>query len=79
MKSENMRAFLEIPSKDEAAYKKAGTLEKDALIAFAKELGADLTERDFEAPEEALSADGLAAVTLEVTARDILLPPMLTH
>ena len=60
--TDNMKKFLEMISKDVEAGKKAGTLEKDALVAYAKELGVELTEADFVTPDAELSEDELVAI-----------------
>ncbi len=69
--SENMKRFLELVSKDENLKKKVMELEKmeadkalQETIAFAKELGIELTEADFakEKLSGELSDDELDAV-----------------
>ena len=69
--SENMKKFLELVSKDENLKKKALAFNNmetakaiQAVIAFAKELGIELTEADFAKKESdgELSDDELDAV-----------------
>ena len=69
--SENMKKFLELVSKDENLKKKALAFNNmetakaiQAVIAFAKELGIELTEADFDKKESdgELSDDELDAV-----------------
>jgi len=61
--TENMKNFLAKVSADKALAEKLSKLEKEALIALAKELGIELTDADFAAQEEALSEQELSAVT----------------
>ena len=61
--TENMKKFLEKVSADVELAKKAMQLDKDALIALAKELGFDLTDADFAKPEGEISLNELAAVS----------------
>ena len=61
--TQNMEKFLAKLSADAELAKKAITLDKDALIALAKELGFDLTDADFAKPEGEVSLNELAAVT----------------
>lgn len=58
-----MKSFLEAVSKDETLIAKVVQMDKEALIALAKELGFDLTEADFEAQGGELNNDELNAVT----------------
>ena len=60
--TENMKKFLEAVSKDEALREKVNTMDKDAIIATAKELGIELTETDFAQPEGEMNTDELDAV-----------------
>ena len=60
--TENVKKFLEAMSKDEALREKLTTMDKDAIIAAAKELGFELTEADFVQPEDELNEDELDAV-----------------
>lgn len=60
--TENMKKFLELVSKDEALVTKVNAADKNALIAMANELGAELTEADFVRSNE-LSDDELDVVT----------------
>lgn len=46
--TENMKNFLDTVSQNEELTAKVGTLNKEGLIALAKELGMALTEADFE-------------------------------
>lgn len=50
--SENMKKFLELASKDAATIAKVKALDKDGLVALAKELGITLTEADFAPADE---------------------------
>ena len=59
--TENTKKFLAKLSADAELAKKAAQLDKDAVIALAKELGVELTAADFAAKDE-MSADELAAV-----------------
>ena len=60
--TENMKKLLEAMSQNAELAKKISELDKDGLIAAAKELGIDLTEADFVQPEGELNADELEAV-----------------
>ena len=60
--TENMKKFLELVSKDEALAAKVGTLDKDELIALAKELGVALTEADLTQPVRELEDEELDTV-----------------
>ena len=60
--TENMKLFLEKVSADETQIEKFATLDKEALIALAREMGIDLTEADFTAPEGELAEAELDAV-----------------
>ena len=59
--SDNMKNFLAKLSADVELAKKAATLDKDAIIALAKELGIELTDADFAAKDE-MNADELTAI-----------------
>lgn len=61
--TENMKKFLEKVSADKALTEKVAKLDKDAVIALAKEFGFELTEADFAAPEGELASGELEAVT----------------
>lgn len=60
--TENMKKFLEKLSEDKALSEKACKLEKNELIALAKELGLELTEVDFEQLGSEISEDELDMV-----------------
>ena len=60
--TENLQKFLEAVSKNDAMIEKVNKMNKDELLAFAKDLGITLTEEDFEKPEKELSDDELDAV-----------------
>ena len=61
--TENMKKFLETVSKNEELTAKIGTMDKDALIELAKELGIELTDADLEKPAaQELSDDDLDTV-----------------
>ena len=60
--TENMKKFLEQVSADKALMEQVVTLDKEALIALAKEWGLELTEADFVAPEGEIAADALETV-----------------
>ena len=61
--TENMKIFLEKVSEDrELAAKMGSETDVNALIAMAKDLGVELTAKDFEKPAEELSDDELDAV-----------------
>ena len=60
--SENMKHFLAKLSADVELAKKAAMLDKDALIALAKELGFDLTDADFAKTEGELNENELKVV-----------------
>ena len=55
--TENMKKFLEKVSADKALAEKFANLDKDAVVALAKELGIELTEADFAQPEGEITAD----------------------
>ena len=59
--TESMKTFLAKVSADKALAEKAAKLDKDALIALAKDLGIELTEDDFSAKND-VSEDELAAI-----------------
>ena len=64
--SENLKKFLETISKDDELINKAGKLGREAMIAFAKEVGFELSEEDFVQPkavDRELSDDELDVVT----------------
>ena len=69
--SENLKKFLEAVSKDENLREKAEAFVKNAdkeqaiaaAINLAKQLGIELAEADFEAPEEEISEEELAVVS----------------
>ena len=58
----NMKAFLKKLSENKELAEKAAKLDKEALIALAKELGFELTEADFAQPESSLSEDELTVI-----------------
>ena len=58
----NMKKFLEAVSKNEELTKKINTMTKEDLLALAKELGIELTEADFEKPDDKLDENELDAV-----------------
>ena len=60
--TENMKQFLETVSKNDELIEKVNKMNKDELVALAKELGITLTEEDFEKPVEELSDDELDTV-----------------
>ena len=60
--TENMKNFLEKVSNDKALTEKASKLNKAGLIVFARELGFELTEADFEGQEGELEDAELDAV-----------------
>lgn len=60
--TENMKNFLAKVSEDEMLVEKTCKLGKDELIALAKELGLELTEADFFAPEGELEEGELNTV-----------------
>lgn len=60
--TENMKKFLETVSGSEDLARKANAMTRGELLAFAKELGIELTEADFEAPTGKLSDDELENV-----------------
>ena len=60
--TENIKKFLEAVSKKDELREKLTTMDKDAIIAAAKELGFELTEADFVQPEDELNEDELDAV-----------------
>ena len=60
--TENMKKFLEAVSKSKELGEKASTMDKDALVAAAKELGIELTEADFTQPDGEMNADELETV-----------------
>ena len=61
--TENMKRFLEAVSKNEELTAKIGSMDKDALIALARELGIELTDADLEKPAvQELSDDALDSV-----------------
>ena len=60
--SENLKKFLEAVSKDEAACAKVNSMNQEELIAFAKELGLELTAADLKQEPQELSDDDLDSV-----------------
>ena len=60
--TENMKKFLEAVSKNEELTKKINTMTKEDLLALDKELGVELTEADFEKPDDKLDENELEAV-----------------
>ena len=60
--TENMKKFLEKVSNDKTLTEKASKLNKAGLIVFARELGFELTEADFEGQEGELEDAELDAV-----------------
>lgn len=61
--SETMKEFLKAVSADRELAEKAKTMDKDALISMAKEMGFELTEADFTAPEGEMSQKELAGIS----------------
>ena len=61
--TENMKKFLAKVSEDKALSEKAAKMDKDALLALAKELGFELTETDFLQAEGELTENELDVVT----------------
>ena len=61
--TENVKTLLEKVSADKALVEKLSTLDKEGLIAAAKELGIELSEADFAKEEGALDDQELDAVT----------------
>ena len=57
-----MKNFLKKLSENKELAEKAAKLDKEALIALAKELGFELTEADFAQPEASLSEDELTVI-----------------
>ena len=60
--TENMKNFLAKVSEDKALVEKINQLNKEALIALAKEVDVELTEADFAQPEASLSEDELTVI-----------------
>lgn len=60
--TENMKKFLETVSKDAELSKKVGAMNKDELLALAKELGLALAEVDLIKPAQELEDDDLDTV-----------------
>ena len=60
--TENMKKFLETVSKDAELSKKVGAMNKDELLALAKELGLALAEEDLIKPAQELEDDDLDTV-----------------
>lgn len=58
----NMKAFLKKLSGNNELAEKAAKLDKESLIALAKELGFELTEADFAQPEGEISENEMDAV-----------------
>lgn len=44
---ENLKKFLEMVSKDEELSKKVSAMQKEEVLALAKDMGMELTEEDF--------------------------------
>lgn len=61
--TESMKNFLAKISGDKALAEKACKLEKDELIALAKELGVELTEADFVQPEGEIAENELKTIS----------------
>ena len=61
--TENLKKFLEEVSKEKDLLKKIQSREKEEIIVLARELGIDLTDADFEAPEGELSEKELTGVS----------------
>lgn len=61
--TENMKKFLEKVSADKALAEKSAKMDKESLLALAKELGVELTEADFVPAAAELSEDELNTVT----------------
>ena len=60
--NENMKKFLETVSKDAELCKKVSAMNKDDLLALAKELGLALAEEDLIKPAQELEDDDLDTV-----------------
>lgn len=60
--ADNMKKFLELVSQNEELGKKLNGMNKEEIIAAAKELGVELTEDDLKQESEELSDDELDAV-----------------
>ena len=60
--TENMKKFLETVSKDAELCKKVSAMNKDELLALAKELGLALAEEDLIKPAQELEDDDLDTV-----------------
>ena len=60
--TENMKKFLETVSKDAELCKKVSAMNKDDLLALAKELGLALAEEDLIKPAQELEDDDLDTV-----------------
>ena len=66
MSKENLMKFYEQASVDSVLGQRLSELKeehKKAIIALAKEIGFELTARDFEAEAEALTDDEIAKIT----------------
>lgn len=61
--TENMKMFLEKVSTDKALMEKLNELDKNGIIAAAKERGFELTEADLAHPGGEMSADELEVVS----------------
>lgn len=60
--TENMKKFLETVSKDADLCKKVSAMNKDELLAFAREQGFVLTDVDLTRPAQELDDDDLDTV-----------------
>ena len=61
--TENFKQFLELVSKEKELADKVNAMSKDEIIAYARELGIELTQADLNAPGAELSDDELEAVS----------------
>ena len=61
--TENFKKFLELVSKEKEQADKVNAMSKDEIIAYAKELGIELTKADLTAPGTELSDDELETVS----------------
>lgn len=60
--TENMKKLLELASEDKEFGKEFQEADQETLIRLAKEHGIELTEADFEKPENEMSDSELDAV-----------------
>ena len=60
--TENMKKFLQAVSANDELGQKVGSMNKEELLALAKELSLTLAEADFAAPSAELSDDELETV-----------------